>query len=189
MQVDDKAAVVWLTRAAEAGDAESARNLGVRHAAGRGVAQDPAAAIRWLRVASEAGDAAAMFNLGLILAEGKGVVEDDALGFKWMKAAADRGDPPAMLRLAIMYRDGEGVGRDATEASYWSSLAAETVGAELQEKAVATRFELAEGISKQSRADADERVDAWRAARKTAPRTPSPAGGADPDGATTADKL
>jgi hypothetical protein len=102
-----------------------------------------------------------------------------------------------------MYRDGEGVGRDATEAYYWSSLAAETVGVELQEKAAATRFELGEGISRQARADADERADAWRAARKPAPSAPKPApsaskpapsaskpaGDADSDGTTTPDKL
>ena len=109
---------------------------------------------------------------------------------------AERGNTTSVAGGHVRAPRGEGVGRDATEAYYWSSLAAETVGVELQEKAAATRFELGEGISRQARADADERVDAWRAARKPAPSAPKPApsaprpaGDADFDGTTTPDKL
>jgi TPR repeat protein len=187
--VDDGAAVLWLTRAAEAGDAEAACNLGVRHLSGRGVPKDATTAVRWLRVAADAGEATAMFNLGVMLADGNGVAEDDSFGFKWMKAAADRGDAPAMLRLAIMYRDGEGIGRDSVEAYYWSSLATESVGIDLREKAAAVRFEVGEAVSAQARAETDERIAAWRAARKPSATAPDSAGDVDSDGGTKPDKL
>ena len=53
-------------RSAEAGDAESQRNLGLMYAAGRGMPVDLVQAHRWLNLAAAAGDASAKLDMQLV---------------------------------------------------------------------------------------------------------------------------
>jgi TPR repeat protein len=49
---DDAEAVRWYRKAADQGDADAQRNLGLMYATGRGVARDDVEAWRWLRKAN-----------------------------------------------------------------------------------------------------------------------------------------
>ncbi len=61
-----------LRLAAEQGDAEAQRNLGVKHVEGDGVPQDDTEAVRWFRLAADQGHAGAQTNLRLMSAGGGG---------------------------------------------------------------------------------------------------------------------
>ena len=63
---DDAEAVKWFRKAAEAGDAESARHLGHALAAGQGCPVDLAEACKWLRAAAEQGDKPAKEELDAV---------------------------------------------------------------------------------------------------------------------------
>ena len=57
---DDKAAVIWYTKAAEQGHARAQYNLGNMYRQGRGVAQDDKTAVIWYTKAAEQGDPKAL---------------------------------------------------------------------------------------------------------------------------------
>src|SRR5215470_16454848 len=61
---------------AEAGDAESQVELGLRYAKGKGVTKDQVEAVKWYRKAGEQNLAKAQYNLGVCFYTGEGVVKD-----------------------------------------------------------------------------------------------------------------
>ena len=65
---------------AEAGDAESQVELGLRYDKGEGVAKDHAEAVKWYRKAAEQNYAEAQYNLGVCYYKGEGVAKDQAGG-------------------------------------------------------------------------------------------------------------
>lgn len=105
-------AVTWLTRAAEAGDATAANNLGVILEQGKGVAKDPAQAARWYRQAAEAGDRVAQNNLGVLYRDGRGVEKNLDEALRWFRRSAEAGYPKAQLNLGLLLKAGA-AGRSA----------------------------------------------------------------------------
>jgi TPR repeat protein len=88
---------------AEAGDADSQGELGLRYTKGEGVAKDPAEAVKWFRKAAEQNFVTSQWRLGLALSAGHGVARDPVEGYKWLLLAAKQGDDDAkrdMARLA-----------------------------------------------------------------------------------------
>jgi len=61
-------AMKWFRKAAEQGDAQAQRNLGIMYHGGQGVSQDYGEAMKWFRKAAEQGDAQAQNNLAWLLA-------------------------------------------------------------------------------------------------------------------------
>ncbi len=61
---------------AEARDADSQVELGLRYDKGEGVAQDHAEAVKWYRKAAEQNYAEAQYNLGVGYYKGEGVAKD-----------------------------------------------------------------------------------------------------------------
>ena len=114
-----------LRRAAEQGDAEAQRTLGVKHVEGDGVPQDDTEAIRWFRLAADQGNAGAQRNLGVAHAQGDGVPQDDAEAVRWYRLAADQGNANAQTNLGLMHGEGRGVPQDDAEAARWLRLAAD----------------------------------------------------------------
>src|SRR6266542_1034419 len=74
---------------AEAGDAQSEVELGVRYDDGEGVAKDPAEAVKWFRKAAEQNYAQAQYNLGVCFYAGEGVAKDPE-AVKWYRKAAEQ---------------------------------------------------------------------------------------------------
>ena len=88
------------TRAAAAGSAEAAFNLGELYRAGRGVEQDYRRAAEWFRRAAAAGFAPARFHLAVLLFNGAGVPRDPAQARVLIEQAAAQGLPQARQALA-----------------------------------------------------------------------------------------
>ena len=87
---------------AEAGDAESEVELGLRYDKGAGVVKDHAEAAKWYRKAAEQNFAAAQDNLGICYEYGRGVAEDPVEAYKWVLLAARQGDEGAKKYITAM---------------------------------------------------------------------------------------
>ena len=87
---------------AEAGDADSELQLGLRYSDGEGVARDLAEAVKWFRKAAEQNVAEAQYNLGVCYATGLGVAKDEVEGYKWFLLAAGQGNELAKKNVAVL---------------------------------------------------------------------------------------
>src|SRR6266536_2208597 len=72
---------------AEAGDAESQVELGLRYEQGKGVAKDQVEAVKWYRKAAEQNYARGQNSLGVCYEEGAGVAKDQVEAIKWFRKA------------------------------------------------------------------------------------------------------
>lgn len=115
-------ALVWLTRAAEAGHVPAQIALAQLYEA-EGEGQDQQRALQWLRRAAESGEAEACFHLGLhhIRTEAH---RDFAEAAHWMRRAAAQGHAEAQYFLARLLLDGRGLPADEAEARSWFQQAA-----------------------------------------------------------------
>src|SRR6266478_691137 len=84
---------------AEAGDAESQVELGLRYEKGEGVAKDHAEAARWYRKAAEQNYARGQYDLGDCYAYGEGVTKDRVEAVKWFRKAAEQNFAAAQYAL------------------------------------------------------------------------------------------
>ena len=117
---------------AEAGDAESQVELGIRYADGKGVTKDQVEAVKWFRKATEQNYARAQYNLGLSYLDGEGVTKNQVEAVKWFRKAAEQNYAGAQYNLGICYDQGVGVAMDHMEAVKWYRKAAEQNLAEAQ---------------------------------------------------------
>ena len=99
---DEKTAVNWYARAAEAGEA----------------------AARMFEKAALTGHAEANYNLGLLFLKGDGKPENPRRAFQHILYAAEKGIAQAQYDVAAMYQSGDGVAANAEEAARWLSRAA-----------------------------------------------------------------
>jgi len=109
---------------AEAGDAESEVELGLRYDKGEGVAKDQVEAAKWCRKAAEQNLAEAQYNLGMCYYKGEGLAKDRVEAVKWYRKAAEQNLAAAQLNLGLSYVKGEGVAEDLVEVYKWVLLAA-----------------------------------------------------------------
>ena len=109
---------------AEAGDAESEVELGLRYTNSEGVAKDQVEAVKWYRKAAEQNYARGQYNLGVGYYKGEGVVKDQAEAVKWFRKAAEQNLARAQYNLGVCYYNGEGVAKDYVEAYKWLLLGA-----------------------------------------------------------------
>lgn len=98
--VDQKAALQYGQRAAEAGDLQSQFNLAQAYRKGAGVPQDDEKAALWYRKAAEAGMPQAQNEYGLLFAQGQGVPLDYVQAFAWIDMPASAGDPQSVKNRA-----------------------------------------------------------------------------------------
>ncbi len=110
---------------AEAGDAESEVELGLRYTNGEGVAKDQVEAVKWFRKAAEQNLARAQKNLGICYDKGEGVTKDQVEAVKWFRKAAEQNYADAQNDLGASFYNGEGVAKDQVEAVKWFRKAAE----------------------------------------------------------------
>ena len=116
---DDKRAVEWLRKAADAGFAGATNSLGLAYAFGRGVPASATEAVRWYRTGAEAGFAPAMASLASAYLRGAGAAADDKEAWKWYRKAADAGNAVAMFNVGWMAQYGRGTKADEKEAVAW----------------------------------------------------------------------
>jgi TPR repeat protein len=116
-------AVAWFRKAADQGDAEAQRNLGIMYDGGQGVAQSYSQADMWYRKSAERGNADAQLDLGLRYIVGQGVVVDGVQAIGWFRKAAEQGNVGAQFNLGEMYIRGRGISRDYAEGYCWVDIA------------------------------------------------------------------
>ena len=101
-------AIMWYTKAAEAGEAEAQYILGMLYLNGNGVPADLTAAADWIEKAAHNDHAASQFQLGVMYSTGQGVPKDLPQAIAWYELAAQLGHPPAQYNLAVMLAKGQG---------------------------------------------------------------------------------
>lgn len=89
----------WCQRAAEQGEPDALRMVGVHFAQGMGVTPNHATAVEWMHKAIEKGSVEAMFDLGSWYQLGDGVEQDVAQAMDWYRRAAEKGYGPATQAL------------------------------------------------------------------------------------------
>ncbi|MEQ9454192.1 MAG: tetratricopeptide repeat protein [Phycisphaeraceae bacterium] len=92
---DDRLAVEWYRKAADAANTSAMFNLGVAYDNGVGVPVDDRLAVEWYRKAADAGNANAMYNLGIMYAEGRGVPQNDVEAYVWSSLSTAFGESKA----------------------------------------------------------------------------------------------
>ena len=120
-------AAIWFRLAAEAGNRNAARTLGMFYLTGAGVPRDPDEAAIWFRRAAEAGDPVAKADLGSLLLGGKinlKLTEPPPV-HEWFEQAAESGDLIGAFNYAVCLAQGVGVPRDDTRAAIWFRRAAD----------------------------------------------------------------
>lgn len=190
------AAIAWYGKAANVGNIEAARKLGIAHATGLGRNEpDPAKALPPLETAAKAGDAEAQLHLGQVLIVLKRYEE----AITWLTRAGGAGQARAWYLLGEMYYQQQTVKQDIEKAFGYYGKGAEAGNDEAQlmysffyltgrgtrkDKAEAYKWALIadEASSPKSRgalkflepklSDADKtegkaRAEAWRAANPT----------------------
>ncbi|CAG8579245.1 10889_t:CDS:1, partial [Acaulospora morrowiae] len=95
---DYKNAKDWFCKAYEAGNAESANQIGIMYSLGKGNSRDLQKAEEWFRKSAEAGDSHGKTNLGAQLLE-----NGNKEGVKWIREAAIEGIAVAQLHLGEVY--------------------------------------------------------------------------------------
>jgi hypothetical protein len=96
---DYATAATLFREAAEGGNVEAMKFLGILLQVGLGVNADAAEARNWFYKAANAGDRAAMCNLGLIYERGVGVTADREAAVLWYRQAAQAGNIDAQEAL------------------------------------------------------------------------------------------
>lgn len=96
----------WWERAAKAGDAKAAFNLGCSYNDGIGTEPDRVRALSWFKRAAELGHADAQFNLARHLATGDGIEKDEVAAHAWLTVSLIRREDTdtAKLRAAVERR-------------------------------------------------------------------------------------
>jgi len=122
---DPQAGAGWLLRAAEAGSAQAAFNVGVMYERGFVVERDSSRAVEWYRKAADGNMPAAKHNLALMLRDGKGAPRDVARAVELLQSAAHQGMAASMFSLGDMYERGDAGAKDAAAALAWFAIAAE----------------------------------------------------------------
>ncbi|MBV1706055.1 MAG: sel1 repeat family protein [Hyphomicrobiales bacterium] len=117
----------WLTKAADAGNADAQYNLGILTLShGKGTIKPATflAAATLFRKAAEGGNADAALSLGLLYQAGRGVPQDDASAAKWFLAAAKGDNAPGMVEYGLAEFKGSGVAKNEPGAARWLLKAA-----------------------------------------------------------------
>jgi hypothetical protein len=153
---------------AKQGDAQAHNQLGAMYEHGTGVSQDRAEARKWYLTAfqlyrplAEQGDVGAQSRLGFMHYTGKGVPKDYTKAAKWFRKTAAQGDAVAMSRLGVMHYSGNGVPQDLVRAHMWFDLAA----SQGNERAAASREELAKKLTPDQIAEAQKLAREWKASQ------------------------
>jgi prolyl 4-hydroxylase len=114
----------WLTRAAEAGDAEAQWYLGCVHLQVTKLPDPFTTAARWFERAAAQEFAPAFDRLADLHLTGLGVTADDAQAFKLIARGARQGFPAALATLGYLHTQGIGTPADAQAAARCHAQAA-----------------------------------------------------------------
>jgi hypothetical protein len=155
----DKASLLFLRPAAEAGSIWAQMRLGWIYESGVGIARNYALAIKWYEMAASQGDMWAQHSLGQMYHYGKydgGVEKNYVKALKWYRLSAKQGGKLSQQHIGDMYKGGLGVERSDTEACFWYELA----GLDYPQAKLA-RQNCVEILTPRQRLEVDSRKKAW----------------------------
>ena len=112
-----------LTRLAEQGDMNAARQLATMYAEGKLVPKDETVAARYYQFLAEKGDEVAQREMADRCEHGRGVAQSARDAALWLTPFAERGDEAALRKLCTFYLTG--ALQDAVTAAKWYKAAAE----------------------------------------------------------------
>ena len=121
---DDKQAMQWAHKAADAGNADAMDFVGFAYLHGAVIKRNPAIAIAYFKAAAD-DSAQAAFNLGQCFFGAQGTEQDCPKALEWWKKAAESGHGRAAANAAMAYHSGEGIAADAVQARRLAERAAE----------------------------------------------------------------
>ena len=122
---DRDTAMIWMARAAEAGDPDAARDVAARIRNGANIRIDETRVAQALKPQANAGNVDAMRALAPMYIGGRGVKQDPAMGLDLLRRAADKGSSNAETDLAQLYLNGApGVPANFPEALKWFATSA-----------------------------------------------------------------
>jgi TPR repeat protein len=110
---DPKAAIEWLTKAADQRNLEAQLALGKLYLGGSGVPKNGIESAKWYRLAADQGSTTAQIQLARMHLAGTGVSKDEVEACKWAKIAFVKGDKQAKGLLEHLYQklDGQQVAK------------------------------------------------------------------------------
>ena len=153
----------WLTRAAQAGDAESQFQLGALFDNGLGVRADASQRNAWWEKAAAQNYLPAQTALGETYLTGDGVKADAGQAAQYFRAGARGGDAASALQLARLLRDGKLGAPDPVQAMAYFQLAASAARPGSQsETATRERDRHGVGLTAAQRQQADREFQALR---------------------------
>lgn len=117
--------ILAMRKAAERGEAQAQRNVGIAYLEGKGVPKDEKEAAKWIRKAADQGDAEAERQLANMYFAGSGVPNDGNEAFKWLRKAAQDGSAAAQFALGWKLCFAEGVPQDSAQGMSWIRKAAD----------------------------------------------------------------
>jgi len=120
--INKKMGLIWLTKAAQNGNAQAQFKLANMYATGSGVESDQEKAKDFYTSAAQQDFPPAMLSLAEI-AQKEGDLQQAK---EWFTRAAERGSHDAQLALAQIYKEGKGVPVDAILAQQWEQMASKT---------------------------------------------------------------
>jgi TPR repeat protein len=99
---DAGSALKWLKKGADAGDSNSAMDIGEVYRQGQGVPVDYAGAMKWYRQAADEGNDMAMYHIGQMYDAGNGVKADRQAALEWYRKGADLGNDDCRAKLKVL---------------------------------------------------------------------------------------
>lgn len=145
-----------IRRAADAGNPQAQRSLGLSYAYGRdGIEADPLLGVQWLQKAIDAGYVEAVLAMGGIYHDGAGsqVPRDEAKAVQYYQRGVALGIPVAKYNMAVLYDVGQQIPHDRLRANQLYLEAAEAGDTDAM-RALAINLENGAGIARDKAAAA-----------------------------------
>jgi hypothetical protein len=136
--------------------------------------QPQSEAARAYYAAAVQGSADAQANLADIYARGEDVAQSDVAAFQWFMRAANQGHAKSQVRLADIWANGRGVPRHDAFAYKWAYLAKRNAtDAETRDAADRLWRRVAERLSEEEIAEAQQRAAEWKLELETSATPPA----------------
>jgi TPR repeat protein/uncharacterized caspase-like protein len=140
-------ALIWQTKAADAGYLAATVNLGQMYLDGQAVEKNPNTAIELFRLAAQGNETAAYTALGWAHRAGVGVEQSFEKAMEWYVRGAEAGNDWAMTNIGELYQKGKGVEQDPALALNWYIRAAQS-GELTAQTRLARMYQNGDGVPK-----------------------------------------
>lgn len=125
VEINFEDAVYWYRKAAKAGHAGAANNLGWCYETGSGTEQSWVEAFKWYQIAAEEGSAIAEYSIGWMYERGVYVDRNGSKAFACYLEAAQMGHDISQYKVGLAYQAGTYVELNYQKANEWFQKAAE----------------------------------------------------------------